>query len=171
LNTGTRYLIDLPIYRLSEEEYVEARNAYIDKIMTEHPLPSTPDHPSTASKLSPQDETMRSHLWRSYGGAWQFNEIVGYLRLHLVGTQVRAEHWSVRRKRIVRTRNKTFEYMSHKLAPETDLPVEGTNAEIHAIIVRHIGSCQSLLRPRIVDMSPLQNLGGHINWQALVNGA
>jgi len=130
-----------------------------------------PEHPSTAQHLSPTDEALRNHLWHAYGGAWQFNEIVGYLRVHIVGTQVRAEHWSVRRKRSVRTRKKTLEWVTHKLAPESELPMDGTNAEIFAAIAIHVESCRKLLAPRVLDTTLMENVGPHVNWRALADGA
>jgi hypothetical protein len=161
----------LPFYRLTEDEYVAARNSYIDKVMTENPLPTTPAHPSGASHLSASDEWMGEHLWFGYGGAWQFNEIVGYLRVHIVGTQVRAEYWRVRAKRIVRTRNKIFEHKYHKLVPETELPVGAGNAAIYSAILKHIEACREALRPRYLDTSALEQLGPYVDWSRLINAA
>ena len=171
MKSASLYLFDLPIYRLSESNYVAEQNAYIDKVMTASPLPSTPAHPSTARRLSGPDAALRDHLWHCYGGAWQFNEVVGYLRVHLLGTQVRAEHWSVPRKRVVRTRRKTLEYVSHKLVSETELPVHGTNAEILSSVLAHVERCRVAVAPRVLDTTLLENLGPLLNWRKLVAGA
>ena len=68
-----------------------------------------------------QKNAAEDRLRQSYGGAWEYNEIIGYIRLYFFGTQVRGEYWGVNSKRVVRTRKKTLEYKTWKLAPEIDL--------------------------------------------------
>jgi len=33
------------------------------------------------------------HAFRKFGGAWNFNEIVGFVRLYVLGSQIRGELW------------------------------------------------------------------------------
>ncbi len=56
------------------------------------------------------------HLNNKYGGTWEFNEVIGHIKLHFLGNQIRGEYWKVNAKRIVKTRSKTLEYATHKLA-------------------------------------------------------
>jgi len=171
MGTGIAYFLDLPVYRLAEDHYVADQNAHIDAVMTEHPLPDTPEHPCTATDLSEPDSAMRDHLWTSYGGAWRYNEIIGYIRLHFVGTQVRGEYWRVGTKRIVRTRKKVFEWRNWKLAPETDIPVEADSAEIFRLVLEQVAQCRSELNGRFVDTESLETLGPYLNWRALLDEA
>src|SRR4051794_15212978 len=99
MRKGQFDILDLPVYRLPEDCYNTERNAHIDAVMTQSPLPTTPPNPSTAENLAGPDATMRDHLFEAYGGAWQYNEIIGFLRLHFLGSQIRAEYWRVNRKR------------------------------------------------------------------------
>ena len=39
-----------------------------------------------------------------FGGAWKYNEIIGYIRLHFLGNQIRGEYWGVKAMCQVRTR-------------------------------------------------------------------
>jgi len=163
-------VIDLPVYRLTEDRYYAERNAYVDRIMYEHPLPSTPSSPSTAVGLSGPDATMRDHLVKSFGGPWNYNEIIGFLRLHFLGSQVRAEYWRVDVKRIVRSRTKIFVPWAHKLVPEKELPMSGTSEEIFRAVTGHVEDCKRSLRDRHVDATTLESLGPYIDWRALLHG-
>lgn len=140
---------DVPIYRLSNEEYQKAISAFVDP------------------RVESQGPGVKQMWWEQFGGAWQFNEIIGFLRLHFLGSQVRAEWWSVKAKRITKTRQKQFEYKSHKLAPETSIPSGATNKEIWAAILEHLDDCRKELKGRYVDSSLLEVIGPHMNWQAV----
>jgi hypothetical protein len=170
MRRGQFNFLDLPVYRIDEDAYYEARADFADRLMTEHPLPTTPHKPSAAVKLSPQDARMQEHLYRSFGGSWRYNEIVGYLRLHFLGSQVRAEYWRVEVKRIVRTRRKQIEFRDWKLAPETELPMEGSSEEIFRAVLEHVEDCRKELGKLHLDSSALDTLGPYINWRGLLHG-
>jgi hypothetical protein len=167
---GNFYFFDIPVYRLAEDEYYRARAAFADEVMTRNPLPTTPPKPSEALTLSQQDAAFLAHLCDSYGGSWQYNEIIGYLRLHLLGTQIRAEYWRVAAKRIVRTRRKLIEFRHWKAVPEDELPLEGTNAEIYQAVLNHVAQCKHELKPLHVDSNMLEAVGPYIDWRALFRG-
>jgi len=88
VRSGQFDIMDIPVYRLKEHRYTAQMHAFIDKVMTDHPLPTTPASPSTSDNLSSTDVAMRDHLFESYGGAWRYNEIIGYLRLYFLGTRL-----------------------------------------------------------------------------------
>ena len=116
-----RYFFDLPVYRLSAEQYYAGRDAYIERIIFRTGTPEEP-HLRQREMASPRsNDALRNHLTEKYGGCWQFNEIIGYIKLDFLGSQIRGEYFAVDRKRIVRTRTKTFEYKTWKLAPEIDI--------------------------------------------------
>lgn len=168
MRKGFFYFLDLPVYRLPEDRYYKERDDYVDRVM----IRSKPSlNTSTAERMSQQDEAMRSRLFDSYGGAWRYNEIIGYVRLHLLGTQIRGEYWRVNKKRVVRTRNKVLEFWGWKLAPETDLPHFGTNAEIYQVILEHVDDCKRELKAHYLDSDQLTSLGPYIDWRALLEWA
>jgi hypothetical protein len=107
---------DISVYRLKEDRYNAEMDAYIERVM--YP-PGDPWSEQTRALHKRQPHlrvTFEDHLWRSYGGMWRYNEIVGYIRLHFLGSQIRGEYTSAIKKRAVRTRTKTFMYRTHKLA-------------------------------------------------------
>ena len=74
------------------------------------------DEPIARDKANPNENLgFRDLCTKSYGGPWIFNEIVGYIRLHFMGNQVRGEYFAVQRKRIVRTRRKQLEFLDWNL--------------------------------------------------------
>lgn len=110
---------------------------------------------------------MEDLVVKSYGGAWRFNEIIGYIRLHFLGTQVRGEYYSVRRKRIRKTRRKQFEYLTCKLAPEREFIDSSSSDAIYSTVLGYIDDCRKELEGRHVDSSGLETIGPHVNWMAL----
>lgn len=149
---GMKHFFDLPVYRLAREIYYQQRAEYVEGVL--------------APKNSTQTEELciRDHLERSYGGIWEFNEIIGYIRLYFLGTQVRGEYFSVSKKRVVRTRTKTFEYQAWKLAPEVDIPHPFTQETILCSIREYINACKKELPKRYIDTSMFEAIAVNVSW-------
>jgi hypothetical protein len=162
-----RYFYDLPVYRLSSDAYYAARDGYIDGVIFR---PGTPDEAALRQreKLDPRtNDGFRDHLQRAYGGCWEFNEVIGHIRLHFLGSQVRGEYFAVAKKRIVRTRTKTLEYRAWKLAPEVDIKQPyGTQEVLHAIY-EYIADCKKELPKRFIDTSRFDPIAPFVDWGSL----
>jgi uncharacterized protein Usg len=89
---------------------------------------------------------LKNHLINRYGGAWNFNEIKGYIRLHFLETQIRGEYWGVNAKRIIRTRKKIFEFKDWKLAPEIEIHPESDSMSIYSKILEYLDDCRKELK-------------------------
>ena len=149
-------LFDLPVYRCSRDKYETDKQTYIEKYLYAYPKDSNlyKDH--------------SIQFGRMYGGEWKYNEIIGFIGLHIMGSQIRGEYWQVRAKRIVKTRKKQFEWKTHKLAPETSLHHCKTNSEILNEIFKYVEECKKELPKRYIDDSQLYNIGSYINWKKLI---
>lgn len=167
MKTGSRYFFDLPVYRLTEDRY----NADRDRAVEDALFPPNAAHVEQLrehAKGNPRaNDSIRDHLTHEYGGMWMYNEIVGYIRLYFLGTQVRGEYYAVRAKRIIRTRRKTFEYKTWKLAPEIEVPVASTSRQILAKVSEYIDACSAELRGRHIDVSSFNEVAPYINWRRL----
>ena len=121
---GARYFFDIPVYRLTEERYNAERQAWIDGAM--YPgSPANNEQRRAFYAANPDNENAaRDHFWQLYGGCWRYNEIIGYVRLHFFGSQLRGEYFSVTARRIVRTRKKIIEYRTHGLHPKWTFPTK-----------------------------------------------
>jgi hypothetical protein len=158
---------DIPVYRLAQERYYAERESHIERLM----YPPNDPWSEQARELHKRDPRLyipfRDHLERSYGGMWRFNEIVGYIRVHFFGSQIRGEYFSVIKKRMVRTRRKVFEYRTHKLAPEISVPAKASSEEIFKLVKQYVADCRQELPGRQIDETMLDVLGPYIDWHRL----
>jgi hypothetical protein len=147
----TTTFLDIPVYRLPRDEYYRQRDTFVEKAL----------HPGVSGTFFEQ------HLIDVFGGCWEFNEIIGYIRLHFLGGQVRGEYFAVNRKRIVRTRHKQLEYVSHKLAPEVEIEMPVTDQTVEAAVRQYLQDCQRELPRRYVDIEGFTVLAPYIRWHDL----
>ena len=165
------YFLDIPVYRVSKDRYYSEMDSFIQNSM----YPGPPGHDDELrqfhSRNPDQKTAFHEHLRQRYGGAWNYNEIIGYIELHFLGNQIRGEYWQVKAKRIQRTRHKVFEWRTHKLAPELDVPYEALNPQIYALVREYIADCAKELKGRYIDTSKLEVIGPHVDWQALLRNA
>lgn len=164
---AVRYFFDVPVYRLPEERYYCERDKYIESVIFPEGSPY-----NDAKRANEADDrnyyiATRDHLERNYGGCWRFNEIIGYVRLHFLGSQVRGEYYGVRKKRVVRTRRKTLEWQTWKLAPEIDLQGLYTNEQIFEAVRKYLKACSNELPCRYIDTELFELVGKHIDWCSL----
>ena len=165
---GIVYFHDLPVYRLAQGAYYKARDEYVENALSPSGTPRVASLRNMAENEPDSFRAWRSHLQQSYGGCWEFNEIVGYIRLHFIGTQARGEYFASPKKRIVRSRKKVFEYKTWKLAPEAFIAPPRGNAEILVAVRKYIEGCKRELPRRYVDTSVFDALALHIDWVGLL---
>lgn len=150
------YFMVLPVYRISEEIYNSELNSHIEKQLNIADFVQNED--------SDIKRSFEQYLRSTYGGAWEFNEIIGFIKLYFFGSQIRGEYWAVKAKRIFKTRNKEYEYKTHKLYMELSVR-EKTNESILATVKEYISGCKrELNRRRHIDLREFERLAPHINW-------
>jgi hypothetical protein len=108
-----------------------------------------------------------NHLWYS----WSYNDIVGWIRLFICGTQLRGEYWWVSSKRIVPRGKKEFEYFGKAFESE-NITSENSN-QIFTVLCGELSqlSKERPFKGRYIDMELLLTLGPHINWRSLMDSA
>jgi hypothetical protein len=156
---------DLPIYRLPEEDYFRQRERYAEELI---------DHAGGRDERQPDIvRQIELNANRKYGGQWIYNEIIGFIRLYFDGSQVLGHYFRTNAKRITRTRRKTFEWITHKLASEVDLPYDAgrpfnpTSEEILSAVTKYINRCKKELPKQYIDDSEFMRLAAFIDWKAL----
>ncbi len=162
-----RYLYDIPVYRLPEKRYYQEMNAYIDGVLVPNGTPDREVLLEESRHNQSRDVWFRGHLGKSYGGMWRYNEIIGYICLHFLGSQVRGEYYDVNKKRIVRTRRKVLEYRTWKLAPEREIWDSSSSEKIYAVMLQYLNDCREELPRRYVDSSLFEEIGPYVDWKAL----
>ncbi|MFG1349521.1 hypothetical protein [Xanthobacter autotrophicus] len=153
---------DLPIYRLSPDAFEAENQRSIDQCIAN----------SFGSWDVPQEHIDRSRRILTVsaiqrGGAWEFNEVVGFLRLHFVGSQIRGEYVGTDRKRIYRTRRKVFHFKTWKLAPEVEIADTNDDQSIYRSVTAYVDRCRRELPLRYFDDRWLREVGPFLNWKAL----
>lgn len=166
-----RYFLDLPVYRITEDRYYSDRAAFVDRILFPPDVPYSEQRRADEKKNPSSLVGVRDHFEKAYGGCWRYNEVIGYIRLHFLGSQVRGEYYGVNRRRIVRTRTRQLEYMTWKLAPEVDIPRDATDGIIFGAVREYVDDCRAELKGRYIDDTQLTALGPHINWRELYRAA
>lgn len=168
MKTAERNFFDVPVYRVSEEKYYQDMRQHIDKVLfpPEDPFSNTLRE---LDRTKPNENSfIRSHLAEKYGGCWQFNEIVGYIRLFFLGNQVRGEYYVIGQKSTRRTRHKVFEQKLMKLAPDVDISDVTSNANIFDAVLEYLSLCRNALKRRHIDSTLLEQLGRYVDWQSLI---
>jgi hypothetical protein len=153
-----RYFFDLPVYRLPESDYVEDQDRYVEEQI---------DRAGGTTRDADIQRGIREHARKSYGGPWRYNEVIGYIRLHFLGSQIRGDYFVVQAKRIVKTRRKIFWKVSHKCASEIEIPRDATSDAIFGVIHSYVDRCRQELGGRCIDDSDLTTLGKYIDWRGL----
>ncbi|QDI75902.1 MULTISPECIES: hypothetical protein [Leisingera] len=160
-----KYFFDLPVYRLSRSKYYKWREETKIRPHEENWL-------SVAGRPIPQEtkSALDQHIYEKYG-PWEFNEIIGYIRLYFLGSQIRGDYLSAEKKRNPISRRKVFTFRTLKLAPEHQIWPEdqNSNQDIWREIQKYIASCEKqLTKGRVIDSSKLELLGPHIDWLSIL---
>ncbi|MFC1518247.1 hypothetical protein ACFL6Z_00865 [Pseudomonadota bacterium] len=144
----TKELFELPIYRLKEGKYYDEFNKY----KNEQSLPASDEY----------------HL-KSFGGAWKYNEIIGFLKFYISGnTQIRCVYTDTDAERKVKTRKKNFVEKSHSFCT-LSINVKASNEDIIDVIEQAIEHCRiNLPKNRFLDRTLFDQTFRYVDWQAVM---
>ncbi|MDY3201301.1 MAG: hypothetical protein RBQ84_10145 [Arcobacter sp.] len=158
-----KYFFDVPVYRLSEQEYyLEEKNhskKLYEYIYTR--IDGTKRNPLVSYEKFYEESSIFRDMWR-------YNEIIGYIRLYILGTQIRGEYFQHKSKRIVKTRKKSFIYITHKLVSEINI-MNQTNDEIYNSILQYLERCEKELEKKYIDIVSFKSIGQYVNWNKLID--
>lgn len=164
------YILDIPVYRLSSKKYYEEFNNYKDKYLTDGYNEEHKEFKKQYYEKYPEEKVyLEERLFKKFGGQWNFNEIIGYIKLYSVGNQIRGEYFQINSKKIFKTRKKIFEWKTDKLVPEISFYDRDTNEEIFNKIYEYLQDCKKELKYRYLDLDIFLKIGKHIDWKSLLN--
>ena len=143
----TKELFELPVYRLEKHKYNQLLLDYI----ANNPIVSA------------------AYCRKYFGGDWQYNEIIGFLRFYVSGKrQIRCEYWETDKKRKVKTRKKQFVMTSDSYCAQNFNP-SSNNEDLKTIIISCIDHCKiNLGRKRHVDERLFRETFDYIDWSSLL---
>ena len=139
----TKELFELPVYRLEEEIY--------NKSLCEH--------------IEKNKPMLASYSRKKYGGDWQYNEIIGFLRFYVSGKrQIRCEYWQTDAQRKVKTSKKLFLMTSDSFCTRSFDPA-ASNEALKETILDCIDHCKSNLpQKRHIDLRLFMETFNFIDW-------
>ena len=161
------YFSDIPVYRLPQERYTDEMRSFVEKkIQTTFECDRVSK--SFSARQPNRVDDLRDHHRLTYGGVWNFNEIIGYIRLYFLGSQIRGEYWQMNGQKIRRTRRKVFERRTGKLVAEIDVPAQSTDLVICELIRGYLASCAKELKGRHLDTGCFDATAPYVRWRDLL---
>lgn len=149
----TKYLFEIPVYRLSESDYYKKMNDYKNSINSKMPMPKSDEH-----------------LCKQYGGDWRYNETIGFLRFYRYGgNQIRCDYTETDAIKKTRTRKKLFEKVSDSYCNE-QFSVSASNTDLAKSIRSAVEHCEYRLKKkrRVLDKELFENTVDFIDWKLLL---
>ena len=163
-----QYIFDIPVYRTTNEKF----DTEIDMLVAKR-IEWIVSHDPQRRLLSRERQNRQPHtVIAESGGPWQFNQVVGWLRLYVDPSHVCGELWWVDAKRINRIMRKRRFYLttaSNVLAtyftPEYDSEsiYQKTLVDIERL------TSERPLKKRYLDLENFRNIGPFINWRVLLD--
>jgi len=154
-------LFEIPIYSCNQSEYVARVEAEAAESMA-----SVPNYGNGFWEKQRQDEIQR-HL-----KSVRFNELIGCVEVHVMGSQLRADYWFTIKKRIVigskdkgviKPKGKLLEkHYSRSASSSLDLFHDFRKALLQRI------NQHSRLKKRFIDFDAFDRCGPHVNWRAIL---
>lgn len=161
-----QYIFDIPVYRLTSDEF----NSEID-IQIAKRIARLISYDSQRRPLSREIKERERHLAiAESGGPWQFNQIIGWLRLFTEGRTVGGHLWWANAKRLNRRmRHKRLYLLTTGDVLGAWFP-DQSSKEIFEILLERL-SDMATGRPsknRYVDLESFRRVGPFIDWSGLL---
>lgn len=154
--TADRYFLEIPVYRCSRAKHANemerARQQYAARSGC-----------SAASR-----PRLDQHFNERYFTEWDYNEVVGWIRLFWLGPQLRAEYFLAAGERYRRAQHCKFERCDKLF--EMEMPEDASDAYIQTELRTAIQDAfkAAHLTRLVVDLTAFDNLAGYVNWRALM---
>jgi hypothetical protein len=165
---ATTNIFEIPVYRCAKEAYYTEMHAKT----VEH-MEALQSKTGITREIAP--DSFRSNeefFWARFGGPWDFNEVVGWVRLYAEPSSIGAQLWWVN-KRIQRRMRKVFRLTSESNILGTDFSPKDDSRTIFTKTLAQIESLgtQKPLKGRHLDLRAFRDIGPFVDWRALLDAA
>jgi len=155
-----KYFFEIPIYRVTQKRFNDDYERDLARWFRSGPDPaSLPEH----LRMS-----LEQHFWDTYGGPWRFNQVVGWLRLYVLGHQIRGELWMSASKRFTRNGRRRFRHVGK--AFEMHCGKRQSPDEIRSEIQDELLRFRREHRRLHLDLECFDRLAPTVDWNRLVFG-
>lgn len=160
------YIFDIPVYLCTLERYYRDQDVFIEK----HVRSVFEDCGLSRTSAPDTLKRVEAYARTAFGGPWNFNHIVGWVRLFIEGYAVGGHLWWVDARRLSRNMRKTF-YLttsSNSLSTYFRYPTSS-----HIIFGQTLESLEKLakrkpLKGRYMDLSEFRRIGQFVDWHSLL---
>ena len=160
-----RYIFEIGVYPSEPESFIKERS----KRLQEH-LEWLANAGGVGPDRAPDVfDNSKEYFLKKYGG-WRYTQAIGWIRLFVLGRQMRGEYWFVNSKRINREINKRkFEYCG-KAFELAFFPGEDTSTEIFQQTLNAINrlKAEKPFKGRYIDLEAFENIGKYVNWRKIL---
>jgi len=146
-------IFEITVYRIEETFYYSQMSAHIAKVNDGHQPPFA-----------------RGIFTKKYGGAWRYNEIIGFLRFYRYGgSQIRCEYWKTDAKKKIRTRRKQFLKISDGYCKQS-FSIFANNSKLVQTMKSAVEHCETRLAKEnlVLDRELFDNTVDFIDWKLLL---
>lgn len=162
-----QYVFDIPVYRSTSGEFDKEIDIYVTKLLEWIE--------SYGPQQRPLNQEMRDRQLHSViaesGGPWQFNQVVGWLRLFVEGSTIGCHLWWVDAKRLNRRMRKKRLYLTTFSDVLGAWFPDHSSSEIFEKLDSRL--CDITRRSpyvnRYVDLSVFHRLGPFIDWRGMLD--
>ena len=161
-----RYFFEIPVYICEEDAYCREREKAKQKFLENLYVKCNGISREQAPDIYPNAEYFFEY---DYGGAWRYNQVIGWIRLYVLDWQIRGEIWFVKATRIRRNMRKKRYYWFGK-AFELWFYDQDSSAEIYEEIYHTLEQLRDELpfKKRYIDIEASYNIGQHVDWHGLI---
>ena len=161
-----RYFFELPIYRVSESVYSAEFHRHLARFWDE----TERMHGRAREEIFSDDQRalIQEQQWRNFGGPWRYNQVVGWVRLFVLGFQIRGEYWMVTSQRLTRRGRRDFRYSSHAFTFNCSHGM--SSDEIRDAVVIELAEFQRECRNGrlFLDVTCFDNAAQCIDWRRIL---
>ncbi len=162
--TSFNGFFEIPIYRLTNEKFEVELSSYITK--------EIPYSKEDMEKWNPgKGKSMYDQVWSDIKDLseynWKFNEIIGWITLHLNHNTVIGEIFLKKAKRIVKNSRSKIKF--YDCAFKIPFNNQDSNQKIFEEMLNEINKVQQMtkFKNRYIDKSKFELIGPHIDWKNL----
>jgi hypothetical protein len=159
-----RRILDLIVYRCSEDQYFTEQHADESAYVRILGLDPTSRDSNTTR--------LKGHWSDKHGGSWLINEAVGLISICAAPSKIGALSYFVS-GRIMKHMAKRRMFLQGKLFEFNIWPENGSSEQIYEILrqsLRESAADVGRFRGRVIDLEPLDALGPHIDWAGITSG-
>lgn len=158
-----REFFEIAIYRVAEERFQRQFEAAWTKTKV--------GIDANYEGAAPQDRLayFKDYVWRDFGMPWRYNQVIGWIRLYVLGNQIRGELWRHQAKRYQRNIARR-RYECEGKAFELYVYPEDSNKAIAERLREELLSFQNELGNGrfVLDLQCFDSLAPSIDWHLLL---